>query len=76
MPSGHQVIRGVNWYRSCTSQGTEVDLFLHGPGHLFSVAFGLLHSSELIHDIPFPAYCMRYRCQCIMDLPYCGLTVH
>ena len=48
MLSGHQVIRGVRWYRSCSSQGTEVYLFLHGPGHLFSVAFEQWHSSALM----------------------------
>ena len=48
MLSGHQVIRGVHWYRSCSSQGTEVYLFLHGPGHLFSVAFEQWHSSALM----------------------------
>ena len=48
MLSGHQVIRGVLWYRSCSSQGTEVYLFLHGPGHLFSVAFEQWHSSALM----------------------------
>ena len=46
--SGHQVIRGALLYRSCTSQGTEVDLLLHGPGHLFSVAFEHWHSSALM----------------------------
>ena len=51
-PSGHQVIRGVLLYRSCSSQGTEVHLFLHGPGHFLGVAFGILAQLGLCVDVP------------------------
>ena len=63
--SGHQVIRGVVLYRSCSSQGTEVYLLLHGPGHFLGVAFGILAQLGL---------CVTHICQQALLWPDCTLS--